>query len=401
MALSMATGRFVPALSFALVFGGSCRESSGTGGNGVTERWYQTQPGYSNARPAVMGSSVYFGTGDGQIIARDVTSGGTKWTTRVANGAVQGANLVARGDVVVAPVLSYTVGLDASTGRELWRYAAPDDTTDVASGTGPGPGSVVESRIDADNNTVFVPAWGASVSAVDLHSGAVRWIWKPGTIAGDTAVSGVFRSGAMGVRVSGDTVFATLWHYLNRAGVTSEAWVVALNRLTGAELWRVRLPYEAAGVLIQTAPVVYKNLVIVHTLSGRTYAIDRLTQNASWEFTPAGTLRSTTAGPELFGDTVYIDGGDGHIYALRAADGVQLWSYDFEAQTTRDMLVTNRRLIFTQGSLLYVLDRLTGIRVAVTGQPRTNDPLFASAPAFSEGLVFVTVADAAWCFEEP
>jgi serine/threonine-protein kinase len=205
----------------------------------------------------------------------------------------------------------------------------------------------------------------------------------------------------MGVQVSGDTVFATMWHWLNRAGVSSEAWVVAIDKLTGAEFWRVRLPYQAAGVLIQTAPAVYKNLVIVHTLSGRTYAIDRSSQTVAWEFTPAGPLHSTTAGPELAGDEVYVDGGDGNIYALHAADGSRVWSYAFEAQTTRDMLATDRRLIFTQGSLLYILDRSTGSRVAVTGQPRTTDPLFASAPAVAEGLVFVSVAGAAWCFEEP
>lgn len=397
----MMGGRYTSALPLMLALAGSCRDPSGTDTDGVKEKWYLAQVGYSNARPAVLGSLVYFGTGDGQIIARDVTSGRVNWTTAVANGSVQGANLVGRGDVVVAPVLSYTVGLDASTGRELWRYEAPDDTTGLASGTAPGPGSVAQSRIDGDASTVFIPAWGASLSAVNLHSGTVQWVWKPGAIAGDTAASGVFRSGSMGARVSGDTVFVTLWHYLNRAGVTSEAWVVAIDKVTGTEFWRVKLPYQGAGVLIQTAPVVYRNLVIVHTLSGRTYAIDRLSQTISWEFTPPGTLRSTTAGPEVFGDAVYVDGGDGRIYALRAADGARLWSYDFQAQTTRDMLATNRRLIFTQGNLLHVLDRLTGLRVAVTSQPRTNDPLFASAPAFSDGLVFVAVADAAWCFEEP
>jgi outer membrane protein assembly factor BamB len=397
----MVSGRYTSALPLMLALAGSCHDPSGTDTDGVTQKWYRAQIGYSNARPTVLGSLVYFGTGDGQIIARDVNSGGVNWATNVANGSVQGANLIARGDVVVAPVLSYTVGLDASTGRELWRYAAPDDTTGLAPGTVAGPGSVAQSRIDADATTAFIPAWGASLSAVDLHSGAVQWVWRPGAIAGDTAASGVFRSGSMGARVSGDTVFATVWHYLNQAGVTSEAWVIAIDRITGAELWRVRLPYQGAGVLVQTAPVVYKNLVIAHTLSGRTYAIDRLNQSVSWEFTPPGTLRSTTAGPELFGDAVYVDGGNGRIYGLRAGDGGQLWSYDFQAQTTRDMLATSRRVLFTQGNLLHVLDRLTGSRVAVTSQPNTNDPLFASAPAFSNGLVFIGVADGAWCFEEP
>jgi outer membrane protein assembly factor BamB len=192
-----------------------------------------------------------------------------------------------------------------------------------------------------------------------------------------------------------------VWHYLRRLGVPSEAWVVAISKLSGAELWRVHLPYEAGGVLIQSAPAVYQNLVIVHTLAGRTYAIDRATQTIRWEFTPPVFLNSTTSGPEVFGDQVYVDGGDGKIYARHAADGTPIWSFSFGFSAIRDMLATPRRLIFTRGNLMYVLDRGTGLLVASTGQPHTSDPLFASAAVFSHGLVFVSVADAAFCFAEP
>jgi len=154
-------------------------------------------------------------------------------------------------------------------------------------------------------------------------------------------------------------------------------------------------------VLIQTAPVVYQNLIIVHTLNARTYAIDRETQTVRWEFTPPGFMNSTSSGPELSEDRVYVDGGNGSIYALHAADGTQIWSYAFGFSTITDMLVTSRRLLFNQGDVLYILDRRTGLRVAATRQPHTSDPLFASPAAASQGLIFVSVADAAWCFEEP
>jgi outer membrane protein assembly factor BamB len=397
---AMVVVRTWPLVLASMLLGNSCREST-SGDRGVTERWYQPQPSYSNARPAVLASTVFFGTGDGRIIARDVNTGAAKWDVKVGSTAIEGANLIVSNGAVIAPVQTYTVALDAVTGIERWRYSAPNDTTDVPAGAYAGPGSVVQSRIDTDGTTAFVPAWGASVGAVDVGSGAVRWVWQPGRIEGDTAASGVFRSGSMGVKVSGDTVFATMWHYLNRAGVPSEALVVAINKQTGAEFWRVRLPYQAGGVLIQTAPVVYQNLVIVHMLAARTYAIDRSTQTVRWEFTPPGFMSSTSAGPELSGDQVYVDGGNGSIYALHAADGSQIWSYAFGFSTTSDMLATTRRLLFTQGNVLYILDRNTGLKVAATGQPHTSDPLFASPAAASQGLVFVTVAGAAWCFEEP
>jgi len=396
----MVAVRTSPLLLGALLSVSSCSDST-SGEHGVTEKWYKPQPNYSNARPAVLGSVVFFGTGDGRIIARDVSTGVAKWDVKVGNYAIEGANLIATNGTVIAAMVNSTVALDAVSGARRWTYSAPNDTTDVGPGAFAGPGSVVQTRIDTDGTTVFIPAWGASVSAVDVRTGVVRWVWQPGTIAGDTAASGVFRSGAMGVRVSGDTVFATLWHWMTRLGVPSEAWVVAINKQSGAELWRVRLPYQAGGVLIQTAPVVYQNLIIVHTLNARTYAIDRETQTVRWEFTPPGFMNSTSSGPELSEDRVYVDGGNGSIYALHAADGTQIWSYAFGFSTITDMLVTSRRLLFNQGDVLYILDRRTGLRVAATRQPHTSDPLFASPAAASQGLIFVSVADAAWCFEEP
>ena len=380
---------------------GSCRSSStGPNSTGLRERWYQAQPGYGRSRPAINGTTVYFGTGDGQVIARDFNSGTQLWAAKVSQEPVAGANLVVRGSVLVAASVFHTTGVDAQSGRVLWRYESPKDTV----GNPPesaSPGTLIDSRIDADNQMVYIPAWGASVSAIDLRTGAARWVWHPGVIDGDTATSGVFRSGSMGVRVSGDTVFSTLWHFTNRAGSTSEAWLVALDRNSGAEFWKVRMPIQGSGVLIEAAPAFYQNLVIVHTLSAKTYAVDRRTQRITWQFIAPGYTWSTLAGPEVSADIVYVDGGDGQIYALRAADGAIIWKGTYGLATTRDILISDRHVIFPTGTELHVLDRQTGQQLLVAVQPHTSDPLFASPAASANGLVFITVGDAAFCFEDP
>jgi outer membrane protein assembly factor BamB len=368
----------------------------------MPERWYQSQSGYAWARPAVSGNVVYFGDGLGDVIARDVRTGGQVWIARAAEGPIDGANILVRGGVVVTAAQTHAIGLDAVTGRGLWRFTAPDDTVGVPPGYFAGPGSVWLATIDADDQTVYIPAWGASVSALDLHNGNVRWIWHPGRIEGDTATAGVFRSGAMGVRVSGDTVFATMWHYVIQSGVYSEAWLVAIDRLAGKELWRVRLPFTGGGTLVWAAPVFYQNLVIVQMLPAHTYAIDRTTQKVVWEFVaPAEHLSTTTAGAEVYGDVAYADGGDEQLHALRARDGSVIWNAPFPGSVTSGLLVTEHRVIFTNGNELMALDRQTGRMVARTVQPRTYDGLFSSAAAFSNGLVFITMAGAAWCIGEP
>ena len=406
----LGTGRFVPVpraatcsgdlqrafVVLAVTVGCTGNTTGPTAGGEVRERWYQVQSGFGEARPVIAGNLVYFGTGDGQVIARDVRTGATLWNTRVSGTRIEGYRLVVRSGVVVAPTSLQTIGLDAQTGAILWRYEAPKDTANGGS----DPGYVAATRPDADDATVYVPAWGASVSAVDLRTGAVRWVWQPGMLEGDTAASGIFRSGSMGVTVSGDTVFATVWHYVNRFGGTSEAWIVALNRITGGEFWRVKLPYKGSGVLVESPPVLYHNLVIVHTLSGRTYAVERVARQVVWEFTRPNAM-SSIAGAELYGETVYVDGGDNTMYALRAIDGSVIWQSPFPTSTTRDLLVTDRRVTFTNGRTLFVLDRETGARVAAVVQPRTHDSIFASAAAYGNGAIFVTVGDGAWAFEEP
>jgi outer membrane protein assembly factor BamB len=343
---------------------------------------------------------VYFGTGDGQVIARDINSGAQIWAAKISQEGIEGANLIVRSNVVVAASVFHTTGLDAQTGRALWRYESPKDTVGAPPG-GASPGSLIDSRLDADDQMVYIPAWGASVSAIDLHTGAVRWVWHPGVIAGDTATSGVFRSGSMGVKVSGDTVFATVWHFVNRFGGSSEAWIVALQRQTGTEFWRLKLPYLGSGVLIEGAPQVYNNLVIVHTLSGRTYAIDRVSPRIVWQHVAPVPTLSTIAGAEVYGDAVYVDGGDRSLYALLASDGTVIWTSPFPSATSRDMLVTDQRVVFTNGSTLFIVSRADGTQIAAVPQPHTSDPLFASASAYSAGFVFVSVAEAVWCFALP
>lgn len=387
------------AMSLVCVAATSCNESMAANA-GVHERWYAHQAGIAYTRPAFSGTLVFIGTGDGSIVARDKATGAQAWTTSVTSGEIGGANMVVRGGIVVVPLTRETVGLDVTTGLQRWRYGAPPDTVGMG-GAPTGPGQVFRTHLDADAETVFIPAWGASISAVDINSGAVRWVWQPGRTSSDTAVAGVFSSGSQGVRVSGDTVFATAWHFRNRTGIESEAWLVALDRLSGRELWRVVVPTAGGGARVWGAPVISGELVIFESAAGHEYAINRNTQRMAWQYTPQAT-NASDAETELYDGVVYHDGGDQNIYALRASDGSLVWRAPFSTSTTADVLVTERRVIFSNGPTLFVLNRETGKRIAALEQPHVRgESFFASPAAYADGRIFVTVADGAWSFDEP
>lgn len=238
------------------------------------------------------------------------------------------------------------------------------------------------------------------MSAVDLQTGAPRWVWR-----GDSGVA--HRSGSMGVTLSGDTVIATAWHFtdFNGAGNQTEAWVLGLDKTTGRELWRVVLTGPAfAGTVSQTAPVLYQNLAIVGYGTGDLFAIDRGTHAVAWHVPSAriGSQFSSAvfAGPGLSGDTVYYDRGSGYLSAIRARDGALLWSARYDDAFRRDMLVTGR-YIYGPSSRLYIFDRFKGSLVASLAEPGQRAGTIAGPAAAANGHVYVGVSGRAWSFDEP
>jgi outer membrane protein assembly factor BamB len=384
------------ALPFLLA--SSCGEHSPTGiAAPLPDRWYQTQSGYGSARPAVVGDLVIFGTGNGQLLARDRKTGNVRWASRIADEQIAGSNIVVRNGVAVVAVAYHTAAVDAQSGAVLWSYAAPPDLLYPYNPAGT-PGYVNHARLDADESAVYIPAWGASVSAVDIRTGQARWVWQ-------TDPAATQRSGSMGVHVSGDTVFATVWHFLESNGNTTESWLVALDRATGRELWRVVLPHICGGTCIQFRPALWGNLVIVNTGDSHVFAVDRTTQQVVWHAVPdypePGDGSGSSASVEVYGDVVYSDGSNGYIYARRASDGTVLWRSRYDGALFDDMLVTERRIYGGSGGYLTILDRESGRRLRKLSQPHITDGLFASPAAYADGQVFITVYGAAWSFDEP
>jgi len=387
----------------SVALGSACGNEPTRPGEGkVKEVWFRSQAvGFPFPSPLVSGSTIYFASGAGFVIARDRETGDAKWMTSIgqsvysASAEIGGENFVLRNGVLITAVAFHTSALDVSTGRELWRYQAPLDTIDKVN---PRPGFVVEARIAADDNTVFVPAWGATVSAVDINTGQSKWIWRvEPTLAN--------RSGASGVQVSGDTVFATVWHFLNQSGTQSEAWLMALDKQTGQELWRVILPRQSSGTMINCAPALWKNLVIVTLISGDLFAVDRNTQSIAWhvptQIAANGLGTALITGAVVLGDNVYANGSDQKVHAYRAADGTEEWA-SVAGQLLTDFFVTDKYVYAADGASLYVLDRLTGAQYAALGHPRKSTSYtFTSGPTVANGRVFITISDGAWSFDEP
>ncbi|MEJ0007283.1 MAG: PQQ-binding-like beta-propeller repeat protein [Steroidobacteraceae bacterium] len=84
---------------------------------------------------ALWGDQLYVGTSDVHVVALKVHTGQVAWDTKIGNNKVReqlnGGPLVAAGKVMVGtagtgigakPGGPQLVGLDAATGKELWRF---------------------------------------------------------------------------------------------------------------------------------------------------------------------------------------------------------------------------------------------------------------------------------------
>lgn len=80
-----------------------------------------------------------------------------------------------------------------------------------------------------------------------------------------------------------------------------------------------------------------------HTGVIRTRGVERL-GGVAWELETGGTIRSA---PALVDGVLYVGSGDGHLYAIDAADGRVLWRYDAGAAVHSSPAVHGDLVLFT------------------------------------------------------
>lgn len=392
--------RYVVGLEVAVtaLVGATCHKDPTEPGRGrVAERWFRPQ---SSAlfcpAPAVSDTTVYMADG-GVVVARSAATGSPTWRSSLGTSETGGKNLIAANGVVVAAGDLFVVGLDAKSGAQLWRYEAPLDT--VAK-TSPRPGYVGVSNLVTDGSTVFIPAWGASVSAVDIRTGTRRWAWQ-------VEPEMKFRSGSSGVAISGDTVFATVWHFLNDLGGRAEAWVVALDKQSGREFWRFTLPKESQGAMVLVAPAVRDDLVYTTISAGDLFAVSRRDRIVAWHVPPQvpadGFGVAVLVGPKIYGDVLYAVGSDQKLRAYSAGTGTIRWE-SAAAGLGGEMHITEKFIYGSAGPPLLMFARANGTLYSTLDHPRkgaTPTEIFCSPAAGTDGNIYVTLSDGAWSFSEP
>jgi len=292
--------------------------------------------------PAVDSTHVYADVANGgPVVAIDHRTGVRSWS--YARVPTAPSNLVLHNGALLFAG-AYAVALDARTGAERWRVEPPvDGPLETAGGLG----------VSAAAGGLFYFGTDRWVFALDVATGAERWRLEVGPTWDHPGL-------VRGVVVSGDTLYASVHRYHDENGLHATAHLVAIDRLTGTELWR-HVEGDSTGrhIVLLEPRVVGDLLVAADHIANTYFALDRSTGAVRWR------VPSTTVGffgpwesPTVSGDTLFGASADRFITAIDARSGAVYWRSEVGSSATAAIPCGDRLLVQDQGS--YVLDRRNG-----------------------------------------
>ncbi|MGI8401123.1 MAG: PQQ-binding-like beta-propeller repeat protein [Gemmatimonadaceae bacterium] len=353
----------------ALVACGGCNSSTGDGKADLPLIWHLSSNANTNSywlegAPSVANGSLYLEDGN-QVWAVATASGTALWKTQVKDFPLPGArNIVTRnGQVFISEVDSVTA-MRANDGSVAWRFH-PDSNAALVG-------------ISADDRAVYTGQRGIPVVyALSELDGSL--LWRVNVGQGWTTPAFV-----TGVAVSGDTVYAGVSRWINQNGGLRAGVIVALNRVTGAELWRYQTPGQ--GDDSQNVPLVVDDALIVNDFyGGAVIALDRATGQERWRVASEGAGFGPIASAVANGGHLYVASADAYVYDISLATGQVYWRQN--TGTSLDGVA------FCGGSVWATnghLERRSATDGALTGHSLNGDALFTSSLASDGQNVYVT-----------
>ena len=292
---------------------------------------------------------------------------GFEWRT-LTGGEVISSPTVSGNIVYVGSGDGRLYALDVRTGARRWMYEA---------------GGAIATTPAVSRGRVFFGTRGGTYVAAEAGSGQRIWSFRTGAPlklpwgheSGDYYVSSP-------VVVGGTVIFGG-----------ADGVVYALDVVTGEVRWRAR-----TGGRIRSSPAVSAGHVVVGSYDGIVYCFSLRTGAERWRFATAGdTLqsekfgfdrRSIQSSPAIANGVVYIGARDGFLYALDLESGKERWHYDHKVSWVNASAAIADGMIYTASSdaaFVQAVDAQTGIE-----KWRTNvDAPVWSSPAVSGDHLYV------------
>lgn len=271
--------------------------------------WRYRTGGAIRSTPAVTGTRIYVGSGDGALHALDRRTGRPLWRF-AAGDAVTGSPAVAGGLVIAATQHGRIFALDQQTGRLRWSRqtgpALPFHTYPA------GAWDVWASSPVTEDGLVVIGGQDGLVYALDLADGKVRWTVQTGGLVRATPAIG---DGMVVVGSWDGRVYA-----LDLAS-GKQRWV---HRTIGDTLDSRTFGFDRRA--LQSSPAIAGGRVFVGSRDGGLYALDAATGERQWRATHRGSW--VVGSPAVKEGVVYVGSSDGQfVQAVDGATGTEKWRF--------------------------------------------------------------------------
>ena len=209
--------------------------------------------------PVVVGGSVYFGSGDGNLYAVDAASGELKWKFHTGD-VVHASPAYADGTLFFGSWDSYFYAVDADTGAEKWRFHGGEDPV-IHNQVG------FQSSPAVVNGVVYTGCRDSNLYAIDAATGKEKWhFYNDGSwVNSSPAVT------------QGKVIF----------GTSDSNLYFVLDAETGKTIVR-----QQDKAYIFSSPAVAGNVVYVGLLNGTLEARDLQSGEVLWEFQTEASKRN-------------------------------------------------------------------------------------------------------------
>ena len=326
--------------------------------------------------PVLVGNTVYCFTrrdGNEVMTALDAETGRERWHTSYAAPYTPGSPAAAHGAgpkatpafhdgrLFALGISGIVAAFDASSGKLLWRTAAPSEPPFFSAASSP----VVDGGL-----VVAHPGNYGPLTAFDVRTGEVKW-----TAGGD----GFFQS----------PLIATLDGTRQVITVT-QAHVIGVSPADGRVLWQ----YPWSGGEGGTMPVLYGDAVIVGGLTAGVAAFKPTRRDGTWTAETIWATKDVTmylSNPVVIADTLFglSHRASGQFFALDAKTGRVLWLGQPREATNTSVVKAGDLLFLLNDDAELIVARSSRTRFDPLERYTVADSATWAQPAISGNRVFV------------
>lgn len=311
--------------------------------------------------PAMEGSRIFAADHRGLVTALDADSGRTLWETTLESGASSALSAV-DGKLYLGTRNGVVVALDQASGKVQWKTESSSE---------------VLAAPQASTSLLIVQAVDGNITALDRASGAERWAYS------SSQPSLSLRASATPRVIDAVTI----------AGLANGR-LVTLDNRSGQPLWERRISTPTGNSDIERLsdlsgqPLLTPDgRLYVTSYNGRLVAMNATSGQVIWS-QDLSSYRS----PLLVGDTLFVVDEAGHVSAMDAMNGNELWHLDdLEGRELTEPAFAAGRLVFGDfEGYLHLIDTQSG---KLVGRTRVDRSGLSVAPLTDGKRIYVLADD--------